>query len=122
MIIQTGVDIINLSRIEKSLENSKFLERILGESELELMENKNTVSFVAGNFAAKEAFSKSLGTGVRNFSLNEVEVLRDNLGKPYFKFSGSALDIVNRSGLSFDVSISNEIEYAVAFVVAWKND
>lgn len=122
MIIQTGVDIINLSRIEKSLENSKFLERILGESELELMENKNTVSFVAGNFAAKEAFSKSLGTGVRNFSLNEVEVLRDNLGKPYFKFSGSALDIVNRSGLSFDVSISNESEYAVAFVVAWKND
>lgn len=122
MIIQTGVDIINLSRIEKSLENSNFLERILGESELELMENKNTVSFVAGNFAAKEAFSKSLGTGVRNFSLNEVEVLRDNLGKPYFKFSGSALDIVNRSGLSFDVSISNESEYAVAFVVAWKND
>lgn len=118
----TGVDILRVKRLEESLENPRFLTRVYGSSELELWETrrKNPL-FLAGNFCAKEAFSKALGTGIRGFALSEVEVLRDELGKPYFRLSGNAARIVSEKNLAFDVSISHEGDYAVAFVVAWQS-
>lgn len=77
---------------------------------------------IAANFAAKEAFSKALGTGVRGFSLAEVSVLRDHLGAPYFAFSGEAEKQVRERGLQFSVSLTHTDELAAAFVVAWQQE
>ncbi len=74
---------------------------------------------IAANFAAKEAFAKALGTGVRGFSLGEVSVLRDRLGAPYFLLSGRAKQLAEERGLAFSVSLTHTDALAAAFVVAW---
>ena len=74
---------------------------------------------MAANFAAKEAFAKALGTGVRGFALGEVAVLRDSLGAPYFALSGRAKELAVGRGLAFSVSLTHTDELAAAFVVAW---
>ena len=71
---------------------------------------------IAANFAAKEAFSKALATGIRGFSLNEISVLRDGLGAPYIKLSGKALEAAK--GLRFKVSITHTKTVASAIVLA----
>lgn len=121
MEFRTGIDILEIERIKKSLSNQRFLTRLFGVSERRQYEERGCkASFLAGNFCAKEAFSKALGTGVRGFALAEVEVLRDSLGKPYFKFSGKARNIVEKSGYTFEVSISHSDKTAIASVVCWK--
>ena len=114
-----GVDIISIDRMEKAVENPAFVKRVYGEAETVLFvtEKKIKTNSLAANFAAKEAFSKALGTGVRGFDLNEVQVLRDELGAPYFKFSGRAKQIVDSKNLECKVSLSHEKDKAIAFVV-----
>lgn len=113
-----GVDLTTISRIEKSLEKPGFANFAYGEKELELFySSKPKVSSLAANFAAKEAFGKALGTGVRNFNLNEVQVLRQENGQPYFKFSGKALDIVLKGGYIPQLSLSHEGDLAIATVI-----
>lgn len=115
--MRCGTDILKIARIEKSLKSESFFKRVFSEEERKLIKEKG-VPTAAANFAAKEAFAKALGTGVRGFSLSEVEVLRDEKGKPYFKLSGNAL--ILSKGLSFDVSLSHSEEDALAFVIAWE--
>lgn len=116
-----GTDITEISRIKKSLERAGFKERVYSADEIKLIdEKKNKFESYAGNWAAKEAFSKALGTGVRNFSLNEVEILRNDLGKPYLRLSGNALKC--SAGLGFDVSISHTDTLATAVVIAFKKE
>lgn len=74
---------------------------------------------VAANFAAKEAFAKALGTGVRGFALDEISVLRDEQGAPYFVFTGKAKNIVEKSKLKFTLSLSHIKETACAMVIAY---
>lgn len=120
-MISTGVDIVSIDRISKSLKNPRFLNHVYGEGEISLYHARGeNPSFLAGNFAAKEAFSKALSTGVRGFSLCEVEVLRGVQGSPFFALSGKAKQIAEETGYSFSLSISHEKEYAIAFVVAYK--
>lgn len=136
MIIGMGVDIIENARIKAAIKSSfsgRFIEKLFTEREVHLSNNK--VSFFSGNFAAKEAFAKSLGTGFRGFMPYEVEVLRDNIGKPYIKLYGRALEklyglndcfkqigmkkCINQ-GICFNniqVSITNTKDYACAFVI-----
>ena len=72
----------------------------------------------AGNFAVKEAVSKMFGTGFRGISLKEIEVLRDELGKPYVKLYGKAAECAKQQGITrIHVSITNTKEYANAFVI-----
>ena len=74
---------------------------------------------MAGNFAGKEAFSKAIGTGIRGFQLEEVEILRDELGKPHIALSGAAKKIADEMGISgLYISISHSKHYAVAQVIA----
>lgn len=115
-----GVDIVSIDRIAKSLERDSFLKKVYGEGEIALFaaENKIKTNSLAANFAAKEAFSKALGTGVRGFELTEVEILRDDMGKPYFQLSGRAKEIAEEKNLVFSVSLSHEKDKAIAFVVA----
>ena len=117
MKISCGTDIIEIARIKKCCERDTFLKRVYSEKELALfLHKKNPWESLAGNWAAKESFSKCLKTGI-NFELHEVSCLRDELGCPYFEFSGSALEIVERMGIEFSVSISHTKEYATAMVV-----
>lgn len=119
MILRTGVDLVEVDRIRRSLENPRFLQRFFGERERIWLEAKGCPPHsVAANFCAKEAFSKAMGTGVRGFALGEVELLRDKLGAPYFHLSGRARELAQTRGLTFSVSISHTKELAMAFVVA----
>ncbi len=114
-----GTDIVEVDRIKRSVSRDHFKNRVFSPEEISLIEKKkNKFESYAGNWAAKEAFSKALGTGVRSFSLTEVAVLRNDLGKPYLKLSGNALLAAN--GLSFDVSISHTDKLAIATVIAFK--
>ena len=115
-----GVDIVSIDRIEKSLSRENFLAKVYGEGEIALFaaEGKLKTNSLAANFAAKEAFSKALGTGVRGFELTEMEILRDDMGKPYFHLSGRAKEIAESNNLVFSVSLSHEKDKAIAFVIA----
>lgn len=115
-----GIDLVEIARIEKSVANPRFLTKLFGGRELaEYKTRGGKSSYIAANFCAKEAFSKAIGTGIRGFSLCEVELLRDRLGKPYLAFTGEAAKIVKSMGLGFETSVSHTKEYAVAVVQAY---
>lgn len=117
-----GIDMTTISRIEKSCEKENFRSFVFSQKELEMFyaREKPKFSSLAANFAAKEAFSKALGTGVRGFSLNEVEILRDEMGAPYLSFSGKAAQIVFEGGYTAQVSLSHEGDKAIAVVLLEK--
>ncbi|MBE6827690.1 MAG: holo-[acyl-carrier-protein] synthase [Ruminococcaceae bacterium] len=115
-MIANGIDLIEISRIEKALKSEGFISKVYGESELKELSVKKAQSYAAA-FCAKEALAKALGTGISGFKLNEAEVLHDEKGKPYFKLSGSALELAK--GLSFALSITHTDEYAAAVVTAY---
>lgn len=113
-----GIDIIEIERVKKSVQRESFKTRVFSPDEIKMLEQrKNKYPSYAANWAAKEAFSKALGTGVRDFSLNEAEILRDSLGKPYLKLSGNAAKAAGE--LKFDVSITHTNELAMAAVIGY---
>ena len=114
-----GVDLVEISRIKKSVESKRFVKRVFSEKEIALFSAKaKPFQSMAGNWAAKEAFSKALGTGVSGFSLNEVSVLRDELGAPYLELSGNALALAE--GFDFSVSITHTDTLAEAVVIVYR--
>lgn len=116
MVKGIGTDIIEISRIMKTLDKQSFLDRIFTKAEQKLYHGVNPQT-LAGNFAAKEAVAKALGTGFAGCSPVEIEVLRDNKGKPYVNLYGSAKEILDLMGGQVYVSISHSKENAVAFAV-----
>ena len=115
MIYGIGVDMARISRVEKACSGRGFLERYYSAEEIELF--STSPAKLAANFAAKEAFGKALGTGVRGFSLKEVSLLRDEMGKPYYTFAGRAEEIVKSRGLRCHVSVTDEGDDVVVFTV-----
>ena len=120
MIYGVGCDIIEIDRIRNARDG--FVERYFTENEQTLfMSKKNKPQTVAANFAVKEAFSKALGTGVSGFGLKDIEVLRDEKGKPYITLYGKAEEIRIRENISeIHVSISHTDSLAMAYVVLEK--
>ena len=117
-MFRPGIDLAQISRIRELMEHPRFLLRFFSAAERELFAQKNfSPQTVAANFAAKEAFSKALGTGIRGFSLAEVAVLRDELGCPYFQLSGNARRLVEERGYHMSVSLTHEQDYAAAVVI-----
>ncbi|MEA3422303.1 MAG: holo-ACP synthase [Bacillota bacterium] len=124
MIIGIGTDIIEIKRIKKAIEkNDRFLERIFSERERELFKSrKNNIFSIAANFAGKEAVSKVFGTGIRNFNWAEIEILRDDLGKPYVVLSGGAKSISEVKNIdNILISLSHSKENAVAYAIGVNN-
>lgn len=122
-MLRVGTDIIKIERIEKSAQRESFLKKVYSQAELDMFNTrKNPYPSMAANWAAKEAFSKSLGTGVRDFKLSEVEVLRDDLGAPYIRLNGSAKSIADDMQLDFSVSLSHTDELATATVIAFRKE
>ena len=119
MIKGIGTDIAEVSRLERSLSRgNEFRDKVFSESEIAYCDKAGMPSY-AGRFAAKEAFLKALGTGWRgNIQLNEIEVLNDELGKPYMNFLGqTAQELEPLNKQQIQVSISHTREYATAFVI-----
>ena len=115
MIYGIGNDIVEIPRITASMQNERFMTFCF--SERERTEYGASVQKLSGCFAAKEAIAKALGTGVRGFSMDEITVMRDELGKPYFVFEGKIEQIMESKLLTAHLAITNTNEYALANVV-----
>ncbi len=122
-MLSTGVDIIEIRRIARTLERygQRFLHRIYTPSELEYCRGRP--SKLASRFAAKEATMKALGTGVRGVGWKDIEVTRAPSGAPSILLHGRAKSRAERLGvLEISVSMSDSQEHAVAFVVTRRED
>ena len=118
-----GIALVEIKRIEKSLENPRFLEKNFGEREKEELEKKgNKSESIAACFAAKEAFLKVMQTGLSGFALCEIELLHKESGAPYLKFSGKAKKAIEEKGLKICVSITHTKELAQAIVIGYENE
>jgi len=121
-IFGIGTDIVNVNRIKKSLKNKNFLNRVFNSKEItKCRKNINIFNCYSKRFAAKEAFSKALGTGISNgISFNEIIILNKKSGKPYITLSGQTKRIIERKfkrkKIKISLSLSDEAKYAVAFV------
>ncbi len=123
-----GTDIIRVNRLKKSLKKKPFLSRIFSDEEIiKCKRTKNNSNCFAKRFAAKEAFSKALGTGIsKGINFNEIVILNEKSGKPYIKLINKTKKIVERKikkkNYKISLSIADEKDYAVAFVTIsiWK--
>ena len=119
MILRTGVDLIEISRIEEvvSRHGKHYLERIYTPAELELCGKR--VESLAGRFAAKEAVAKALGCGIGDVEWKEIEILGDEQHAPVLHLHGKATQEADKLGLtSWSISLSHSQSHAIAFVVA----
>src|SRR3954449_5202494 len=120
--VAVGVDIIEIARIQRTLADfgERFLRRVYTERERERYGSR--LSELAARFAAKEATSKTLGTGIRGIRWREMEVLANQRGKPVLILHGSAAERAALLGLvDFDVSLTHSRTDAIAFVVGLKH-
>ena len=116
-----GIDICNVKRFERLTENNSFINKIFTENEIiycNSRKRKKSEVF-AVRFAAKEAFAKALGTGFRKgISLKEIEIKKDELGKPSIVLYGNTKDFFeSQVGGTIYLSLSHEKETAIAMVV-----
>ena len=120
MIVGIGNDIIEIERIEKAISKESFKNKIYTQRELENIKKRgNRVETYAGVFSAKEAISKAIGTGVREFSLTDLEILNDDLGKPYVVVSEKLDKIIKskKEDYQIEISISHSKKYAIAMAI-----
>lgn len=121
MIIGIGTDIVQIERIKHAFERQgeRFAQRILCASELCIFHEKGqSIPYLAKRFAAKEAASKALGTGIGAVSWQDMEISNDSKGAPVLKLMGAAKENMAALGASqVSISLSDEQDYAVAFVV-----
>ena len=121
-IFGVGTDIIKVSRVKNSLKNKLFVSRIFSSEEVsKCNKNLNRSSCYAKRFAAKEAFSKALGTGIaKGIKFNEIVILNEKNGKPFIKLLNKTKKIVSKiikkKKYKISLSIADEKNYAVAFV------
>ena len=128
MIIGIGIDIINVKRIDKIIRkyDRKFIDRIYGNNEIESIKNKQKKleNYFGKRYAAKEATWKALSSSRgEGLFFKEIETLNKKNGKPYLFFSGKTKKHIQKkekilkSKLKFDISLSDEPPYVIAFVV-----
>ena len=122
-IYGVGTDIANIKRINKSLKNKEFVKRLFNKDEIKRCNNQlNKANCYAKRFAANEAFSKAIGTGIsKGINFNEIIVHNSKLGKPYIKLLGSTKKIVNKilnkKRISIYLSLSDDKPFAIATVI-----
>ncbi|MBN1317155.1 MAG: holo-ACP synthase [Anaerolineales bacterium] len=117
-MIRVGVDLVEVDRIESLLERygDRFARRIF--TDREFRDSCRQPERLAARFAAKEAVSKALGTGIGSMSWRHVEVVHDEKGMPNLILSGAAADIASGLGLvEWAISLSHTQKQAIAFVV-----
>ena len=121
-----GVDIIENLRIKKLLVNKKFISRIFTKEEIsESFKKKDRVAFFSKRFAAKEAFSKALGTGFRNgLNFTDISIIYVKYGKPKIRINSKLQSLIKKKfktkKINALLSISDEKKYSVAYVIIEK--
>ena len=124
-IFGIGTDIVNIKRMEKSMKKNAtvFKNKIFSKNEINYCEKKkNPFPFYAKRFAAKEALSKALGTGIRKgINFKNIEIYNDNIGKPSIKLKGSTADFLKKKiktgKYSIYLSLSDDLPWAQATVI-----
>lgn len=117
----TGIDIAEISRINNAvMKRPSFINRVFTVLEISYFNSRgNNPCHIAGNFAAKEAVLKALGTGLRDMDWKDIEIARDSLGKPSVMLYGGARIIADNKGIKYiHISISHGVDYAVAQAIA----
>ena len=126
MIYGIGTDILDIRRLRATLQRrgDRFAEKVLGEQELAVYRARSArvaqrgLSFLATRFSAKEAFSKAIGMGMRMpMTWRACEIVNAASGKPQIRLHGALADWFAQRGLRAHVSLSDESDYAAAFVV-----
>lgn len=125
MIYGIGTDIVESARIAHSLEKygERFARRLLAEQEwADYLKDAKPVMFLAKRFAAKEALSKAMGTGLRSpVTLNNITIAHTPLGKPYFQFNPDLAEMIRLEGIiHHHLSVSDDLNLASAFVILEK--
>ncbi|MCR4628224.1 MAG: holo-ACP synthase [Bacillota bacterium] len=121
MIAGIGIDTTEIERMEHACRRETFVSHVFTENERR--QAGGSSSRLAGDFAVKEAVSKALGTGFRNFGPTDIEALRDELGAPYCVLYGKAKERADSLGIvRIHVSITNTKTEATAFAVAERQD
>ena len=119
MILRTGVDLIEVERVRSAIQRhgQQFLQRIY--TPQELAEVGDNESSLATRFAAKEAVSKALGTGIGEVTFQDIEILRGASGEPVLHLHHAAASLAAALSLdTWSVSLSHTQEHAIALVVA----
>ena len=125
-ILGIGVDIIENSRIKRSIKKKSFITRIFSKSEILYSKKlKDKTNYYAKRFAAKEALAKSIGTGFRdNLRFKDISIINNKVGKPSFLITNKLKMIIKKqlkvSSFNFFLSISDENKYSIAFVILQK--
>ena len=121
-IFGVGADIVKIKRIKKSLKKKALVKRLFNKEEIfKCSKIKNSANCFAKRFAAKEAFSKALGTGIsKGINFNQIVVLNEKNGKPFIKLIENTKKNVEKKlkkkNYKISLSLTDEDEYAVAFV------
>ena len=125
-ILGIGVDIVKNKRIQSLIRNRNFIKRTFGTKELKFSKEKNNkTNYFAKRFAAKEAFSKSFGTGIRgDLSFKDIEILNDKMGKPFF-YKSKKIDQIMKKKFKIKkydllLSLSDEKDHSIAFSILIK--
>ena len=122
-ILGIGVDIIQNKRIKTLIKNKSFVNRVFSKNEIKFSKkNIDKSNYFAKRFAAKESLAKSIGTGFRNnLNFKNIEILNDNIGKPYYSKSKKINDLIYKhfkvKKYNLFLSISDEKDYSVAFTI-----
>ncbi len=120
MIFGIGTDLVKIKRFKSWIKDSKKIERFFNKKEIiQNCDDQYLLEHYASRFAAKEAFSKALGTGIRDFSLTDVYVTNNKDGKPEINLENNALMIYNQRCKEsvIHLSLTHEKDYAQAFVI-----
>lgn len=122
MIIGTGIDIIEIERIEKAISVERFIQRVYSEAEIEYCASRGAqaAASYAARFAGKEAVLKAFGTGLVKGKLKEIEILPDEKGAPKVHVYGYFKELSMELGVeSIHISLSHARQYAVAQAIFW---
>jgi len=118
MIRGLGVDVEQISRLKRSIENPRFLEKCFTPSEREYILGKaNAAQTAAGIFCAKEAFFKALGAGIGSFSMQDVEIRHEESGKPFMALFGRAREIAGSGRVFLSIAHTGDLATAQVIIV-----
>ncbi|WP_250865869.1 holo-ACP synthase [Caballeronia sp. INSB1] len=122
-----GTDVVQVSRVAAVMKRTKgrFAEKVLGPDELRIYHARNArsevrgLAFLATRFSAKEAFSKAIGLGMRwPMTWRSLQTLNEPSGKPMIAASGELAEWLAQRGITAKITVSDERDYAVSFVIA----
>ena len=125
-IIGVGVDIVDNTRIKKSIKNKNFISRIFSKEEINQSKKiKDKTNYYSKRFAAKESLSKALGTGFRNdLNFKDITIVNDKYGKPNYKLNNKVKKLIYSKfkvkNIKISLSLADEKKYSIAFSVIHK--